>query len=218
MQVIPAINCKNFKCVKERLLKASEFLPKSGWIQIDISDGKFTKAKTWNEPKELRELRIKKKELKGIKFEIHLMVRDWEKEAEKWLKAGADRVVVHLEAIKKVESGKWKGKRKYKTEIGIAINPATPVEKLVPYLNRIKLVQLLAVKPGYSGQKFDKKIVEKIKFLKKNFPKIAIEIDGGMDVKTAKLVKKAGTDIIVSGSYIFNSKKPKISYKNLTSV
>ncbi len=218
MVVIPAINCKNFKCVKDRLLKASEFLPKSGWIQIDISDGKFTKAKTWNEPKELRELRIKKKELKGIKFEIHLMVEDWEKEAERWLTAGADRVIVHVEAIRKVESGKWKGKRKYKTGIGIVINPATPVEKLIPYLDKIKFIQLLAVKPGYSRQKFDKKIVEKIKFLKKNFPKVKIEIDGGINPQTAKLVKKAGADIIVSGSYIFNSKKPKISYKNLTSV
>lgn len=218
MVVIPAINCKNFKCVKGRLLKASEFLPKFGWIQIDVSDGKFTKAKTWNEPEQIKKLRTTDYRLRHLKIEAHLMVRDWEKEARRWLKAGADRVIIHVEAIRKVESGKWKGKRKYKTGIGIVINPATPVEKLIPYLNKIKLVQLLAVKPGYSGQKFGKKIVEKIKFLKKNFPKVKIEIDGGINPQTAKLVKKAGADSIVSGSYIFNSKNSKISYKNLTLV
>lgn len=184
-------------------------MPKNNWVQIDISDGKFTKAKTWNKPEQLKELRIKNKELRKIKFEIHLMVENPEAWTKKWLKAGANRVIVHVEGIsnRRLVNGNKK--------IGVAIKPETPVEKLISYLNKTKIVQLLAVKPGYSGQKFNNGIVKKIKFLKKNYPKVIVEIDGGINPKTAKLVKKAGADIAVSGSYIFDSKDLRASYKNL---
>src|SRR3989344_2581883 len=81
MQIIPSINCQDFECVKEKLLKAaalfgdlsSEALAKDGWVQIDIADGKFTEHETWNNPRELTELKAKSQELKA-NIEVHLMV------------------------------------------------------------------------------------------------------------------------------------------------
>ncbi len=199
MEVIPAINCKDFKCVKERILKASEFLKKGDWIQFDISDGKFTPAKTWDKPEQLKNLKTEK-----LKIEVHLMVNDPEKEIKKWSKF-ADRMIIHLEALEKHSN--FQSKR-----IGIAIKSDTPVKKLFPYLNKIKFVQLLAVTPGFSGGKFDLKILRKIKEIKKNHPKIKIEIDGGANEKTVKLIKRAGADIVVSASHIFENKNPKEAF------
>lgn len=216
MLVIPAINCKNLKCVKERLETAAEFLPKNKnkrWVQIDISDGKFTKAKSWNNAVQLSNLKLK---TYNLRLEAHLMVKDVTKEMGRWCDV-ADRLIIHVESLENLFLTS-SDLRLIKDNIGIAINPGTSIKSLVPYLDKIKFVQLLAVNPGYSGQKFDKKTLQKIKFIKKNYPKVIIEIDGGIDEKTAKLVKNAGANIIVSGSYLFDSKNPKEAYKKLAGV
>lgn len=229
MQIIPTINCKNFKCVKEKLENVVGFLSKSAsrqsWVQIDISDGKFTPVKTWNKPKEFKKLVNSNQKLGKIKFEIHLMVENPEVLAKKWLEAGADRVIMHAEAIKKFPISNFSSKGgsasggqfpiKFKNKIGIAIKSNTKVEKLIPYLEKIKFVLLLSVRAGYSRQEFNKKTLEKIKFLKKNYPKVVIEVDGGVNLKIAKLIKKAGASIAVSGSYIFDSKNSKEAFNSL---
>ncbi|PIR44095.1 hypothetical protein COV23_01650 [Candidatus Wolfebacteria bacterium CG10_big_fil_rev_8_21_14_0_10_31_9] len=213
MRIIPTVNCKNFKCVKERLENVAEFLHRGSWVQIDISDGKFTRVKTWNKPEQFKRLVNSNQKIGKIKFEIHLMVENPEVWVKKWLMAGADRVIVHAEAI---DLKKFKiYDLEFKNKLGIAIKSNIKVEKLISYLDKIKFVLLLSVKAGYSGQKFDKKILEKIKFLKKNYPKIVIEVDGGVNPKIAKLIKKAGADIAVSGSYIFDSKNLKKAYDSL---
>ncbi|MDI6734259.1 MAG: ribulose-phosphate 3-epimerase [Patescibacteria group bacterium] len=212
MKIIPAINCKDFKCVKERFLIAQSFLPKNGWIQIDVGDGKFTKAKTWNNPTQLKNLQPTTYNQR-FNIEIHLMAENPEKHIKKWLEARADRVIFHLEAIKNnLQPTVYDLQQK---KIGIAIKPETDIECILPLLNKIKFVQLLAVKPGFSGQRFDKRILRKIKIIKKKYPKVTVEIDGGINEKIAQTVKKAGADIAVAGSYIFESKNPKESYKIL---
>ena len=220
MLVIPAINCKNFKCVKERLEIAAGFLPKAEnkrWVQIDISDGKFTKAKTWNNPAELKNLITYK--LNNLNIEVHLMVNNLRPNVKKWLKM-ADRIIFHFENLDEVEFGFIKKIiiKKGAPKFGLAITPKTPIEIIVPFLDDFKFVQLLSVNPGKSGQKFNPQTLDKIKFLKKYHPKIIIEIDGGINLQTAKMVKKAGADIINSGSYIFDSKNPKAAYEKLNSI
>ena len=87
MLVIPAINCKNFKYVKQRLEQAAEFLPKARskrWVQIDISDGKFTKAKSWNNPVQLNNLITNKHN--NLNIEVHLMVSGLRANLKKWVK------------------------------------------------------------------------------------------------------------------------------------
>ncbi|MEE8131899.1 MAG: ribulose-phosphate 3-epimerase [Candidatus Paceibacterota bacterium] len=210
MQIIPAINCSDFNCVKEKLEKVAEF---SDWVQLDIADGKFTNYKTWSKTEELQELRSKNYELGKLNLEIHLMIEEPEKVVGDWVKAGVKRIIVHLEAI---DSGFIIHDSRFKNiEIGLAINPDTPVEKLVPYLDGIKFVQILAVNPGLAGQKFQPNVLDKIKFLKENYPDVKIEVDGGINLETAKLCKDAGADIVVSASYIWNSDNPKEAFEKL---
>lgn len=97
MRVIPAINCPDFICLKEKLEKAAEF---SSWVQLDIADGKFTAHKTWNNPKELKQFVINNLQ-SAINIEVHLMVEKPEEVIEDWVKAGAKRLIIHFEAIEK---------------------------------------------------------------------------------------------------------------------
>jgi len=212
MKVFPAINCKDVKKAKEKLKEVAKFLPKNGWVQIDISDGKFTKAKTKITPSDLKLLNVIAKKHK-LNLEVHLMAENPEKIAGDWIKAGAKRVLVHIEAIKNI-----KPLLMYKNKIGLAIKYSSPALKAFSYLRDFKFILILAVKPGFSGQKFNPSVLQEIKWIKSKFPKAVVEIDGGIDLETAKLVKKSGADIVVSGSYIFKSKNPASAYAKLVSV
>ena len=225
MQIIPAINCLDFECVKEKLKKTAEFLPAGGWIQLDIADGKFTSHKTWSNPEELS-LLITQYSL--LNLEVHLMVEKPEAVIEDWVKAGAKRIIVHLEALDTREFSRIWPQISQMAEIGLAVNPDMSVEKVIPYISanqqkigvnqRIKFIQILAVDPGASGQEFQPLVLNKVKFLKKNYPDVIIEVDGGINLETAKLCKEAGADILAAATYIFDSPDPKEAYKVLSSL
>ncbi|MCL5004552.1 MAG: ribulose-phosphate 3-epimerase [Patescibacteria group bacterium] len=217
MRIIPAINCQDFECVKDKLQKTAEF--GAGWAQIDIADGKFTKHKTWDNPEEFKILNLKFK----INVEVHLMVENPLDVMNEWIEAGAKRIIVHIESIEISNLKSQNSKLNLKNiEIGLALNPNTPVENLLSYLATIddskQFVQLLAVEPGLSGQKFQPQILEKIKFLKKNYSNVIIEVDGGINPETAKMCKEAGADILVVGSYIWESNNSLGAYKELAAI
>ncbi|MEK7192041.1 MAG: hypothetical protein AAB646_00805 [Patescibacteria group bacterium] len=205
MQVIPAINAKDRATAEEQIKIFLEF---SDLAHLDVTDGFFSREKLWGSPEELRQLKIENLKLK---IEAHLMVQEPEKAIDQWLSAGAKKVIIHLEAIKNDADI-------YGEEIAIAINPETPAHKLLKYKDKVKQCLLLAVKPGPSGQKFDPAALEKIKFLRSNWPNVIIEVDGGINPETAKLCKDAGADIVVSGSYIFGSPDPEKAYQKLTAL
>ena len=238
MQIIPAINCENFECVKEKLQKAAEFfsdLPagasqsraKEGWAQIDIADGKFTPHKTWNNPKDLSNI---KDQLSNINLEIHLMLENPLDAIDNWIKAEVKRIIVHYEAICEeaarnedndetdiinflLEKCSNQG-----VELGLAINPDTPVDKIIIHLDRVRFIQILAVNPGLAGQQFQAITLQKIKFLKElndDYSNVIIEVDGGINLEIAKMCKEAGADILISSSYIWGSENPKSVYKEL---
>ncbi|PIY59277.1 hypothetical protein COY96_02690 [Candidatus Wolfebacteria bacterium CG_4_10_14_0_8_um_filter_37_11] len=228
MLIIPTINCGDFACVAEKLKKAGEFfsglpaeaLTKEGWVQIDIADGKFTSHSTWNQPKDLEKLKIENLKLK-INPEVHLMVENPLAVIDDWIKAGAKRIIIHIETLE-LKSLKIEKLKNYASdcEIGLAINPETPIEDLIPFLSATidsskSFMQILAVNPGLSGQKFQPQVLDKIKFLKKNFPDVIIEVDGGINLETARLCQEAGADILAVGSYIWESEKPQKAYEDL---
>ena len=212
VKIIPTINCGDFACIAEKFKKSVEF--GAEWVQIDIADGVFTLHKTWNNPEEFKILNFKLK----INAEIHLMVENPLDVINEWIEAGAKRIIIHLEAIKSEKLKSYLGD----CEIGIALNPKTSIENLIPYLATIdsskKFVQILAVEPGLSGQKFQPQVLDKIKFLKKNYPDVIIEVDGGINLETSKMCKEAGADILVAGSYIWDSKDLKIAFKELAEI
>ena len=165
------------------------------YIHIDIMDGKFTKNKNF-EYSEIEELFKNNKK----RLDVHLMVEDAYSYIEDYIKLKPDFITFHIESksdinkcIKLVKDNNIK--------VGLAINPDTRIYSILPYINDIDLVLVMSVVPGEGGQAFIKDVVKKInelKALQKKY-KYVINVDGGINNETIKLVK---SDMIVSGSYI----------------
>ena len=190
----------------------------ASWIHLDIEDGKFLSLSTWNNPQELKEFLNPQPSTLYPKVEVHLMVENPEEVLEKWVAVGAKRIFVHSEAISNAVQfidviKKFKG-----MEFGIAVKPETSAKELLLYSPFINFFQILAVSPGASGQIFHPSVLEKIRFLRTNLPNAKIEVDGGINKETGKLAKINGADIIVSASYIWESKNPKEAYEELCNI
>lgn len=210
MLIIPAINEVEFSEVLKKIGSAGGFSP---WIHIDIVDGKFASNVTWNNPPELSAVGS----LSSVNMEAHLMVENPEAVIKDWISAGVKRIVIQLEAI---NSAKARSVLEIadNVEIGLAVNPETPIEDLFPYLENFKFILILGVNPGLAGRPFNEKVLEKIKFLKNYYPNVIIEADGGINLETARLAKEAGADIVVSASYIWGNPNPQKAYNELTAI
>lgn len=217
MEVVPVINCADFACVKERLAGVEAL--GAPWVHFDIGDGVFASPKTWNDPRAL----ITNYQLPiSVSIEVHLMVAHAAEAVGEWLKAGAKRVIVHVEALDGPEGKTLQSIIEEASgrdaEVMLSLNPATPIEDLFPYLDLAYEVQCLAVPPGPSGQPFDRRVVEKVALLRARRSELLIEVDGGINLETARLVRAAGADIVTSGSYIWTSRDPLAAYRELCEV
>ena len=204
--VIPAILVKSQKEFQEKIKKIA---PYADTVQIDIMDGAFVPNTTWADADIIEHLHS------PMKFEAHLMVENPEHGTiEKWAKAGAFRIIFHIEATRQPEEciGQIK---KFKREVGIAINPKTPVEKIKKLLPKIDYVLVMGVTPGFSGQKFQSIALQKIKQIHRLAPKVTISVDGGVDKNTAKKLYAAGADALCSASSIFKSKNIRKAIEGL---
>lgn len=204
-QAVPVINVKTIQKLKARINLLKDF---NDIFQIDIADGKFTAWKTWNSPEVLK--KIKKIERK---FELHLMVYNPQEVIPYWLEISPKRIIIHLETIKNFALLDNLCRAK-EVELGVAINPETPFEAIDNYLDKVNFVTILGVSPGPSGQKFHWFVLDRVKKIKSNYPKIQCEIDGGINEDNIEKVKKSGADFIAIGSAIFESEDPleRISY------
>ena len=166
-------------------------------IQVDVMDGYFVPNLTFG-PLVVEAVR----RVTDLPIEAHLMVERPEQFIEAFAKAGATLIEVQVEATtslyRTVESIKEHG-----ANAGVAINPATPIEALREILPYIALVNVMTVEPGFGGQKFIPHSPEKIRRLRVLAPDVEIEVDGGIDAKTAPLVVKAGATVLVAGSAVF---------------
>lgn len=174
-----------------------EIEPYSDLLHVDIMDGVFVPPITFS-PEEIAKIKTK------IPKDVHLMVIDPEVSfIDAYAKAGASVITFHAEACKDIKKTIEKIK-KLGIKVGISINPPTPLERITPYLDKVDMVLIMSVNPGWAGQKFMPEVLEKIKTLRKLKPNLDIEIDGGINKDTIKEAVKAGANVIVAGSSIFN--------------
>ena len=170
-------------------------------IHIDVMDGHFVPNITIG-PEVINKLR----KYTSLPFDVHLMIAPVDNFIENFANAGADIITIHPEATKNLMASIDKIKS-CKKKVGLSLNPETPVDKILPVLELIDLALVMSVNPGFGGQKFIKDVLEKVKILRKEIDskklKTVIEIDGGINFENAKLAKKAGVDILVSGTTIF---------------
>ena len=182
--------------------------PYADLIHIDIMDGKFVPPVTFM-AKEIKKIKTK------LVKDVHLMVVEPEKSfIPHFIDAGAGIITIHAEACKNIPKTikmiKSKG-----IKVGLSINPPTPLEKLLPYINDIGMALIMSVNPGYAGQKFIPEVLEKIKKLRKLKPKLDIQIDGGINKETIKQAADAGANVFVAGSSIFSQKDRKKAIQEL---
>lgn len=216
MEVVPSVNCPDFESVLSVFHRLEKFLPPGSTLHLDISDAHFTVNRTWADPEKWKNL-LRHLNVKDVQFEAHLMVHEPEVVLEPWLRAGAKRAIVHVERMKDPNFIQ-RACEGYKAEAMLASSPETSVEAYHPYLKTWNAFQVLAVHPGLSGQKFLPVVLDKIKFLRSQSPHATIEVDGGMNLETAMLVKACGANTIVSGSYVLDAHDPGAAFRELQSI
>lgn len=173
-------------------------------IHCDIMDGKFVPNITFG-PKIVSTVR----NLTKLPLDVHLMIDQPQNFIDDFAEAGANFITVHQEGVSHLDR-LLNSIKELNIKAGIAINPATPVENILPVLHIADMILVMSVNPGFGGQKFIEYTLEKIKQLTKirntNNYNYKIEVDGGIDINNIKKVKNAGCDIIVAGTSVFKSK------------
>ena len=181
-------------------------------IHVDVMDGHFVPNLTIGPPV-IKALKQKC----SLKFDVHLMISPVHKYIEVYADAGADIITIHPEATDNLEDSILKIKSLNKN-VGISLNPESKIDLIFDYLEKIDLVLIMSVNPGFGGQKFMPEVLDKIRKLKKiqteknlNFD---IEIDGGINFDNCQLAIEAGANILVSGTTVFKSNNGDIK-KNI---
>ena len=169
---------------------------------LDVMDGVFTKYKTIDY-QYFEQLREKS----PLLFDCHLMIANVEKQLKKYINSPANIITVHFESfanteklIKVLKKIKDAGKM-----VGLAIDLPTKIEVIDALIKYVDMVLIMSVKAGKGGQEFDKTALKKIKYVRNLNPQILIEVDGGINDQTAPLCVRAGADILVAGSYVYNN-------------
>ena len=186
------------------------------WLHVDVMDGHFVPNITIG-PVVVKSI----KKYSKLFFDVHLMITNPEKYWESFYKAGADLIVFHNEVLCDKKQ-LIQDIRKAGIKVGVSIKPKTPVGDILEILPLVDVVLIMTVEPGFGGQSFMADMVPKISSLRKiiddNKYNCLIEIDGGINDKTAKVCIDAGADVLVSGSYIFAAQDPQQVLKGLKSL
>jgi len=204
LKIAPSILSANRK---KLLAEVKEIEADADRIHIDIMDGKFVPPTTF-QPEDIK--KIKTQLLK----EVHLMVEHPLDYIGAYADAGAKNIIFHQESKddtdKVIQEIKKNGMK-----ASLAIKPKTPLEKIMPYLDKVEMVLLMTVEPGYAGQEFIDGVLPKIRELRKLRPKMDIEVDGGISASTIKKAVDAGANVIVAGTAIFGQKDRRKAIQGL---
>ena len=201
VKIAPSILSADFSKLAEQISAAEK--AGADWIHLDIMDGHFVPNITFG-PLIIAGVR----NITKLTLDAHLMIENADDYVESFQKAGVDQITVHVEACPHL----WATIDKIHQlglKAGVTLNPATPVSLVETVLHKVELVLVMTVEPGFGGQKFIPETLQKIEslyaFKQRHGLHYHIQVDGGIDEKTAPLVVKAGADVLVAGSSVFGA-------------
>lgn len=199
MKISPSILASDYANLESELNRISS----SDLIHVDVMDGHFVPNISIGAP-----VTAAIKKVCSVPFDVHLMISDPLKYAEDFAKAGADIICFHIESNsdtdKTIDKILSLGKK-----AALAVKPGTPIEEVIPYLDRLSMVLVMTVEPGFGGQSFMADMMPKIEKLREIGYAGDIEVDGGVNPETIKLAAKAGANVFVAGSAVFKSENPE---------
>ena len=199
IKVSPSILASDFSKLGEEVAA----LAKAGadYIHVDVMDGHFVPNISMG-PGIVKSVR----DQTSIPFDVHLMIDPIEPYIDEFVKAGANIISIHPEANDNIEKCIDKIKS-HNVKAGLAINPDTKWEVVLPFLDKLDIIVVMSVHPGFGGQKFIPAALEKLKLLRKKIddshPHIELEIDGGVNFENIESILEAGADVIVAGTTTF---------------
>lgn len=168
-------------------------------IHLDVMDGVFVPNLSFGLPV-IESIR----RVSDLVFDAHLMIEDPYAYIDPFCDAGCDFITFHLESKSDVQKTIDKIHARGK-KCGLSIKPATPADALIPYLSSIDMVLVMSVEPGFGGQRFMPESLEKIRRIRELAPRMLVSVDGGINAETAQLVKRAGANCLVAGSFFFKA-------------
>ena len=210
IKVAPSLLSADFSCLKEEIARVEA--AGCDMLHIDVMDGHFVPNITIG-PAVIRSIR----RVTRLPLDVHLMIENPEDFVDSFIDAGSDMITVHIETLSALRLKALALRLKLDTndiKLGVSLNPATPLSRIIPVLKSVDFVLMMSVNPGFGGQAFIPSVLPKIKKLRKIF-KNDIAVDGGINEITAKKVIHAGANILAAGSYIFGASNIKLAIERI---
>lgn len=199
IDIVPGILEKNFAEIERKLRLVAPYI---SWVHLDVADNTLVPNTLFSDFGMLAKL-LNEASMKSMSLEAHIMCADPVKYIKPLADAGVKRLTAHVEAN---DPRIFLDEAKYESvEVGLAIDGPTEIEQIEAYLDEIDFVHVLAIEAGFSGQQFMPETAEKIRLIRENFPDLPISVDGGMNDRTARIVREAGATRVVVTSYFWDN-------------